>query len=231
MAPKSKLRIKNTNSIKQRWKNNNVEEQQDSKPFEDRPRTINAYIAVISTYIQGSNYERARMAAATEGNSFPSKATYYRHQEVLISKIKNKYIDHINKIAGDILSEKKFDLSGDGKYPTTRDSMQCTYSCMDCVKNKVVNVNIVSKNEVNVSTNMLESNTARKCFDNIVDKYWKDSYSTSTSDNDNKSLNQAKKAGLVPERRFDPRHGFKCLSREFYKLTNSFEHEELIYLM
>lgn len=38
MAPKSKLRIKNTNSIKQRWNNNNVEEQQDSKPLEDRPR-------------------------------------------------------------------------------------------------------------------------------------------------------------------------------------------------
>lgn len=62
MAPKSKLRIKNTNSIKQRWNNNNVEEQQDSKPLEDRPRKINADIAVISTFIQGSNYERARMA-------------------------------------------------------------------------------------------------------------------------------------------------------------------------
>lgn len=61
-APKSKLRIKNTNSIKQRWNNNNVEEQQDSKPLEDRPRKINADIAVISTFIQGSNYERARMA-------------------------------------------------------------------------------------------------------------------------------------------------------------------------
>lgn len=135
-------------------------------------------------------------------------------------------MDHIYKIAGDILCEKKFDLSGDGTNPTARDSMQFTYSCMDCVKNKVVNVNIVSKNEVHVSSNMLESNAARKCFDNIVDKRGKDSCSTFTSDNDNKSFNQAKKAVLVPERRFDPRHVYKCLSRGFYKLTNSFEHEE-----
>lgn len=166
------------------------------------------------------------MGAATEGVHFPSKTTFFRHQKNLIPKIEGNCNDHLNNAAKSVFNEKKFDLSGDGTYPTARDSWQCTYTCMDCVKNKVVNVRSISKNEFDVSSNMLESNAAKLCFDEIVDKYGSDSCSTFTSDNDNKSFNQAKKAGLVAERRFDPRHGFKSLGRGFYKMTNKFEHEE-----
>lgn len=96
---------------------------------------------------------------------------------------------------------------------------------MDCIANKVINVRSISKKEFDVSSNMLESNEAKLCFDEIKNQFGSNSCDTFTSDNDNKSFNQAKKAVLVAERRFDPRHGLKS-SRGFYKMTGQFEHEE-----
>lgn len=180
---------------------------------------------MISIFIQGTNYEQARIGDATQGVQFPLKATFFRHQKELIPRIERKCNDHLKSTANSVYSEKRFDLSGDGTYPTARDSMQCSYACMDCIANKVINFRSISKKEFDVSSNMLESNDAKLCFDEIKNQFGSNSCDTFTSDNDNKSFNQAKKAVLVAERRFDPRHGLKS-SRGFYKMTSQFEHEE-----
>ena len=230
MAPKSKVSQKNKKSANSRWhKWESSEEDEvsdDGDNFHELPRKINPDIAVMSTFIQGTNYERARIGAATEGIEFPSRATYYRHQKKLSPKIKGKCIDHMDQQAENIYSQRKFAISCDGTYPKTRDSIQCAFSCMDCVSNKVLKANTLSKDEVNVSSNMLESKAARICFNEMSIQYGHDCCESFTSDNDNKTFNQFKSAGLEAKRRFDPRHGMKCMSRGFYKMTNKFEKEE-----
>ena len=91
------------------------------------------------------------MGGATQGVHFPSKTTFFRHQRKLIPQIETKCNDHLKFTANSVYNEKKFDLSGDGTYPTARDSMQCSYACMDCIANKIVNVCSISKKEIDVS--------------------------------------------------------------------------------
>lgn len=99
----------------------------------------------MSIFIQGTNYERSRVGS-----------TIYRHQKKLDTKIKGKCIDHMNQQARNIYSQRKFAISCDGIYPKTRDSLQCAFSCMDCINNKVLKANALSKNDVDVCSNMLE---------------------------------------------------------------------------
>lgn len=72
--------------------------------------------------------------------------------------------------------------------------MNCTSSLMDCRSNKVLGIKNANK----------KSNAAREHFDDLVERYGKDCCSTITSDNDNKTPNQAKKSCLFFNQTFDP---------------------------
>ncbi|KAK8841490.1 hypothetical protein M9Y10_027109 [Tritrichomonas musculus] len=118
----------------------------------------------------------------------------------------------MNQQARNMYSKRKFSISCYGTYPKARDSLQCAFSCMDCIKNKVLKANTLSKNDVDVCSNMLEQYAAKVCFTEIFNQYENDRCENSTSDKDNKTYNQFKKAGLSAKRRYDHRNGMKCMS-------------------
>lgn len=72
----------------------------------------------------------------------------------------------------------------------------CTVSILDCHANKVIRTENVHKKEVNVASSMLESFGVIKTFDHIVSNHGKKSCETITTDLDNKTYSQAKKAGI-----------------------------------
>lgn len=82
---------------------------------------------------------------------------------------------------------------------------------MDCHANKVIGTENVHKKEVNVASNMLESFGVKKTFDHIVSNHGKKSCETITTDLDNKTYAQAKKAGIQTTRQYDARHSIKNL--------------------
>ena len=84
---------------------------------------------------------------------------------------------------------------------------------MDCINNKVLKTNTLSKKDVDVNSNMLESHAARVCFTEIYNQYGNECCESFTCDNDNKTYNQFKKVGLSAKKRIDPRHGMKCMRR------------------
>ena len=158
MPPKSTVQKKNKRAAEIRWRKAPIQEQEEEEEINEdcEPNKIPADIAVISTFIEGSNYNRARMSSATRGQRFPSKSTFFRCQKKLIPLIEEKTKEMIYKTGNDILQNREFDLSVDGCYPTVRDSCQCTVAGMDCTSNKVVDVVSVSKQKMNVSSNLLE---------------------------------------------------------------------------
>lgn len=225
MAPKRKIQIKNQKAINIRWnkKDDDKEEIQEDVPY----KKVQPDMAVISTLVQGSGFQRARIGAAIQGNCFPSKSTFYRHQQKLIPKIKECTSEHFERFAKETFEQNDANISIDGRYDSCRDAMYCTTATMDCRRNKVVDMQTTNKKDVNVASNMLESAAARLSFDQIIGKWGPDCCNSITSDNDNKTPNQAKKAGLDFSRTFDPRHGFQCMSRNFAKLADKLEYDYL----
>ena len=69
----------------------------DDKNYNGLPSKINPDIEVMSTFFQGTNYERARIGAVTEGIEFPTRATFYCHQKKLDPKIKGKCFEHMDQ--------------------------------------------------------------------------------------------------------------------------------------
>lgn len=60
MAPKRKSQIKAQNAANIRWGNNSLEEEEENIcEMQSEAWNINPDIAVISTFIQGTNYRRA----------------------------------------------------------------------------------------------------------------------------------------------------------------------------
>ena len=119
--------------------------------------------------------------------------------------------------AHESFDQKNANISIDGGYDSPRNAMNCTSSLMDCRRNKVLGIKNSNKKQLNKSSNMFESYAARENFNDLVERYGKDCCLTITSDNDNKTPNQAKKSGLQLNRTFDPRHGFNCMFRNFAK--------------
>lgn len=52
-------------------------------------RKLNPDIAVMSTFIQGTNHRRARLGAAVCVTHFHHRSTFYNHQKKLIPRIES----------------------------------------------------------------------------------------------------------------------------------------------
>ena len=89
MAPKSKLQLKNQKAAQARWVDQKDEEKQSQFNKMNQMKKVNPDIAVMSTLITGTNFKRARLGAAVQGNSFSSESTFYHHQRELIPKIED----------------------------------------------------------------------------------------------------------------------------------------------
>ena len=131
---------------------------------------MNPDIAVMSTLIAGTNFKRARLGAAIQGNSFPSETTYYRHQKALIPKIEEEISTRLQSVAKSSFEEKNVHLSVDGRYDSLRNANNCSVTLMDCRKNQVLRIKNVNKEEEGVSSSLLESKCARYFFDETVKK-------------------------------------------------------------
>lgn len=221
MAPKSKMQLKNQHSSNTRWKKS--EEIQDDEANHVQAKHVNPDIAVLSTFIQGSNYRRARLGAAVQGNIFPPRSTFYKHQKKIIPQIENQISSMLAKTSDEAFDNGCVSLSVDGRYDSCRNAQYCSTSFMDCANNKVLSIKSVKKSDTNLSSNMLESTAARKGFDDMVSKYGKKCCSSITTDNDCKTYNQAKESGLTASRMYDPRHGIKSLSKSFERISNKME--------
>lgn len=97
---------------------------------------------------------------------------------------------------------------------------------MDCEENIVIDVESDDKREEKVSSNMLESRAAKKTFDRINKKYGPDSLEVLTTDGDNKTFNQCKKAKLKAKKQFDARHGIRSINRNFPTLASSVDYDD-----
>ena len=89
MAPKSKLQLKNKKAAKTRWIYQKDEEMQPQYNNKNQMKKVNPGIVVISILIAGTNFKRARLGAAIQGNSFPSESTFYRYQRELLPIIED----------------------------------------------------------------------------------------------------------------------------------------------
>ena len=85
----------NISNFKKLGRYDDKEEIQEDVPY----KKVQPDMAVISTLVQGSGFQRARIGAAIQGNCFPSKSTFYRHKQKLIPKIKECTSEHFERFA------------------------------------------------------------------------------------------------------------------------------------
>lgn len=86
-------------------------------------RKLNPDIAVMSTFIQGTNHRRARLGAAVCVTHFHHRSTFYNHQKKLIPRIESLTEGSIEKIATDLFSQRPTKASADGRYDSVRDAI------------------------------------------------------------------------------------------------------------
>lgn len=135
-------------------------------------------------------------------------------------------IDQLKKKVSNLLSRRPIKASADGRYDSSRDAVKCSLAVMDCEENIVIDMESVDKRKEQVSSNMLESRAAKKVFDRINQNYGSESLEILTTDGDNKTFNQCKKAKLNPKRQYDARHGIRSLNRNFPKLASSLDYDD-----
>lgn len=98
MAPKRKSQNKAQHAANARWGNVAIETEEEEVLDEQiEAKRINPDIAVLSTFIQGTNYRRARLGAAVCGTRFPPRSTFFDHQRKMIPRIESSTNRSIEK--------------------------------------------------------------------------------------------------------------------------------------